>query len=298
MLSYEHCELCPRRCGVNRAAGEAGFCRMPAVPRLARAAIHRWEEPILCGQQGAGAVFFSGCTLGCGFCQNDEISRLGRGWDAPDLRRIFLHLIEQGAATLDLVTPTHFLPHILPALTPKLPVPVVYNCGGYERVETLRELEGLVDVYLPDLKFSDGAIAAALAAAPDYPEVAKAAIREMFRQVGPPVMEDGILKRGVLIRHLILPGHLDNTLAALDWIAGTFRPGDVLVSLMSQYVPAGRLAKTPPFDRPITADEAAAARSWLELCGIRAGFVQERTSADSGFVPAFDGTGIKIETNV
>jgi len=218
------CSICPRRCGAERTETEGhGFCRMPAAPVVARAALHPWEEPVLCGNRGAGTVFFSGCNLGCVYCQNHAISRgnFGRPVTSARLREIFLDLIAQGAATIDLVTPTHFVPLILPALDPPLPVPVVYNCGGYESVETLRLLEGKVQVYLPDLKYADAELARRLSAAPDYFSVATAAIREMLRQTGPCVVEDGLLKRGVLIRHLVLPG------PAAVWIGSPehFAPG-------------------------------------------------------------------------
>ena len=294
MLSYQNCTLCPRRCGADRASGALGFCRMPGEPRLARAALHYWEEPVISGSYGAGAVFFSGCTLRCGFCQNASISHEGFGKPVTSekLREIFLRLCDEGAQCIDLVTPTQFLPDILPALEPKLPVPVVYNCGGYESPETLRALEGKIDVYLPDLKYSDPKLAARLSGAPDYVEVAHAAIEEMFRQVGQPVIREGILERGLLLRHLILPGHIDNSLGVLDWVAEVFRPGDVLFSLMSQYTPMGPLASEPPFDRPITEDEYAAVCSWMELCGIRTGYLQDFSAASLKYVPAFDLEGV------
>lgn len=287
------CTLCPRRCGAERTAeAGGGFCRMPAGLRVARAMLHRWEEPPISGQNGAGTVFFSGCTLGCVYCQNGDISAGGFGKDISTarLREIFEELIGQGAHNIELVTPTHFLPWILPALTPRLPVPVVYNCGGYERVETLRALEGLVDVYLPDLKYADGALAAELSGAADYFPVACQAIREMFRQVGPYVLEDGLLTRGVVIRHLVLPGYLDNTRQVLDWIAETFGPGDVLVSLMSQYTPTNNM--TGRLARRVTAAEYRAAAAYMRNCGITDGFVQERTSAEEAYTPAFDGQGV------
>ena len=292
MLSYRHCTLCPRQCGVDRAAGELGFCRMPAQIRAARAALHHWEEPVISGHGGSGAIFFSGCTLRCCFCQNQEISAGGFGTElsSAQLRRVMENLIAQGAESIDLVTPTHFLPSILPALTPKLPVPVVYNCGGYERVQTLRQLQGLVDVYLPDLKYADDALAARLSAAPDYFAVATAAIREMVRQTGPCVLQNGKLVRGVLIRHLVLPGAVGNTLDVLDWIAQAFPPKTVMVSLMSQYVPVG--SQQPPLDRPLTENEYAAAESWLELCGLNWGFTQELDSAQKQYTPDFDLTGL------
>ena len=287
------CTLCPRRCGAERTAeAGGGFCRMPGGLRVARAMLHHWEEPPISGQNGAGTVFFSGCTLGCVYCQNGDISAGGFGKDISTarLREIFEELIGQGAHNIELVTPTHFLPWILPALTPRLPVPVVYNCGGYERVETLRALEGLVDVYLPDLKYADGALAAELSGAADYFPVACEAIREMFRQVGPYVLEDGLLTRGVVIRHLVLPGYLDNTRRVLDWIAETFAPGDVLVSLMSQYTPTANM--TGRLARRVTAAEYRAAADYMRNCGITDGFVQERTSAEEAYTPAFDGEGV------
>lgn len=287
------CNLCPRRCGAERTETEGrGFCRMPAAPVVARAALHPWEEPVLCGSGGAGTVFFTGCNLGCSYCQNTPISRenFGKPVSARRLREIFEDLIAQGAATIDLVTPTHFVPFLLPALDPLLPVPVVYNCGGYESVDTLRQLDGKVQVYLPDLKYADPALARDLSRAPDYFEIATAAIREMYRQTGPCVVEGGLLKCGVLIRHLVLPGHLENTRLCLDWIARTFRPGEVLVSLMSQYTPQpgakGSLA------RHVTAAEYRAAAAYMENCGITGGFTQERTSAREEYTPAFDLTGV------
>ncbi len=294
-LSYQACNLCPRMCGIDRTAGERGFCGMPAYPVAARAAAHYWEEPVISGEYGSGAVFFSGCTLRCRFCQNYEISTEKRGWtlDTAHLRAIFERLIEDGCHNINLVTPTHFLPDILPALEPKLPVPVVYNCGGYERVETLQALEGKVDVWLPDMKYSDPRLAKLLSAAPDYVETAKSAILEMYRQSGPCVIENGLLKSGVLIRHLILPGQIDNSIGVLEWIANTFPKGSVLVSLMSQYVPMGPAAKVPPFDRRITEEEYDTVLSWLYLFGLEDGFIQGPEAASLEYVPAFDGEGIR-----
>lgn len=293
MPGYENCTLCPRQCGVDRTAGQLGFCRMPGQVQAARAMLHYGEEPPISGAFGTGAVFFSGCTLRCVYCQNREISEGGKGkpLDSGRLRAIFERLIDEGAQSIDLVTPTQFLPDILPALTPKLPVPVVYNCGGYERVETLRLLEGLVDVYLPDLKYADNALAAKLSRAPDYFETATAALREMYRQVGAAVLEDGQLTRGLLVRHLVLPGHLDNSLRVIEWLAEAFPKGDVLVSLMSQYVPMGE--QEPPLDRRITAEEYAGAVSWLELCGLKNGYVQDTAAATTEYLPVFDFAGLE-----
>lgn len=298
MSNYDSCTLCPRRCGVDRSAGQLGFCRQPAQLRLAKAMLHFGEEPPLSGSFGTGAVFFSGCTLRCSFCQNAEISTGGKGIavDSARLREIFEELIDQGAQSIDLVTPTHFLPDILPALTPKLPVPVIYNCGGYESVETLRRLEGLVDIYLPDLKYADNSLAKQLSAAPDYFETACAAIMEMYRQVGGALYtEDGEMTRGMIVRHLVLPAQLDNTLRVLDWLAEAFPKRDVPISLMSQYVPVGR--QEPPLDRAITAEEYDGALSWMELLGLTNGFVQDGAAATTEYLPRFDFEGVAKKEN-
>lgn len=289
------CTLCPRMCGADRENGELGFCGMPARLYAARAALHFWEEPPISGENGSGAVFFSGCSLGCGFCQNSEISqgRFGKEITTGRLREIFMELIDQGAHNINLVTPTHFLPQILPALEPKLPVPVVYNCGGYERVETLRLLEGKVDIYLPDLKFAEPGLAKALCGAEDYFPVAARAIDEMLRQVGPPVYgPDGMLKRGVIIRHLVLPGQVQNSLRVLDYIADHFPRGSVLVSLMAQFVPSGRLKNTPPFDRTVTQEEYEAVVDWLYMLGLEDGFLQEPSAATDEYLPDFSLEGV------
>lgn len=294
MLDYRHCTLCPRRCGVDRTAGQLGFCRMPDQILAARAALHYWEEPVISGSYGSGAVFFSGCTLRCAFCQNGVISQenFGKPLSPAGLRAAFERLIDEGCQNINLVTPTHFLPSILPALTPKLPVPVVYNCGGYESVETLRQLEGLVDIYLPDFKYSDDRLAAKLSAAPDYAETAAAAIREMYRQVGAAVIEDEQMTRGVIIRHLVLPGCIDNSLGVLDWIAESFPKKDVLVSLMSQYVPMGRAKTMPPLDRRITQEEYDAVLSYLYLLELDNGYTQDFSAATAEYIPDFDLEGL------
>ena len=235
------CALCPRACRAERTPDRpGGVCGMPSEPVVARAMLHQWEEPCLTGEHGAGAVFFSGCNLRCSYCQNKPISQggVGKPVTAVRLREIFRELIAQGAACLDLVTPTHFTPAILEALGEEpWPVPVVWNCGGYETPETLRLLEGRVQVYLPDLKYALPGPAGKYSAAPDYFDRAAPAIWEMFRQTGPYRMENGHLKSGVLIRHLLLPGELENTRRCIDWVSEAFRPGDVLFSLMSQYTP-------------------------------------------------------------
>ena len=293
-MTYERCTLCPRRCGVDRTAGKRGFCASSDQMKIARAAAHYWEEPVISGSYGSGAVFFSGCTLGCAFCQNEPISHEGFGKEVSSrrLREIFERLIDDGVQNINLVTPTHFLPSILPALTPKLPVPVVYNCGGYESVETLKRLEGLVDVYLPDFKYSDNALAARLSRAPDYAETAGAAILEMFRQVGAYQIEDEQMTRGVLLRHLILPGQIDNSLGVLDWVAEHFGPGDILFSLMSQYVPMGRARDMEGLNRPISELEYDAVLSYMDLLGIEDGYTQDFQAATEEYIPTWDLEGV------
>lgn len=285
-MDYISCALCPRRCGIDRAGGHTGWCGAPATALVAKAMLHKWEEPALAGEGGSGAVFFGGCTLGCSYCQNAAISGspVGTPTDSEALRSLFEDLIARGAENIDLVTPTHYLPTILPALTPKLPVPVVYNCGGYERAETLKQLEGKVDIYLPDLKYADPDLAQSLSGARNYFPVAKSAIKEMFRQTGPVVWKGDRVERGVIIRHLILPGHVENSLKVLDWIGEHFAPGEVLVSLMRQYTPMGGLPA--PFDRPVTDEEYDAVLSWMFLNGLE-GFTQEKDAADKCFIPDF-----------
>ena len=285
-MDYRNCELCPRKCGIDRTAGKVGFCGCPATALVAKAMLHKWEEPALAGDGGSGAVFFGGCTLKCRYCQNAAIScgAAGTAMDSGRLRSLFEDLIAEGAENIDLVTPTHFLPDILPALSPKLPVPVVYNCGGYERVETLRQLEGLVDIYLPDLKYAEARLAKALSGAADYFPRAKSAIREMVRQTGPVQWNGDKVVKGVIIRHLILPGHVDNSLKVLDWIGSSFAPGEVLVSLMRQYTPMGGLPS--PLDRRVSDEEYDAVLSWMYLNDLE-GFTQEGDSADKGFIPDF-----------
>ena len=286
IMDYGNCTLCPRLCGVDRSAGERGFCGCPDTALVAKSMLHKWEEPALAGSGGSGAVFFGGCTLGCQYCQNAAISGgpVGKPMDSAGLRRLLESLIAQGAENIDLVTPTHFLPTILPALSPKLPVPVVYNCGGYERAETIAALEGRVDIYLPDLKYADAGLAAALSGAADYFPVATSAIREMVRQTGPVRWQGEKVVKGTIIRHLILPGQIENSLRVLDWIGETFAPGQVLVSLMRQYTPMGGLPA--PFDRRVTEEEYDAVLSWMYLNGLE-GFTQEADSADVGFIPDF-----------
>ena len=284
-MDYVNCKLCPRGCGVDRTAGQTGFCGGSDKALVAKAMRHLWEEPALAGSGGSGAIFFGGCTLKCSYCQNRAISKqpVGTPVDGPGLRKIMEDLIAQGAENIDLVTPTHYLPTVLQALETPLPVPVVYNCGGYETVETVKALSGKVDIFLPDLKYADDGLAQRLSGAKDYFSVATAAIAQMAKQC--PVRWEGEkLVSGVVIRHLILPGHVENSLKVLDWIGETFRPGQVLVSLMRQYTPMPGMQ--PPFDRPVTEEEYQAVLSWMYLNGLE-GFTQEESAADKIYIPNF-----------
>ena len=285
-MDYVNCQLCPRRCGVDRTAGQTGFCGGGAVARVAKAMLHKWEEPALAGAGGSGAIFFGGCTLGCRYCQNRAISQapVGEETDARQLRALMEQLVKQGAENIDLVTPTHYLPTVLSALEEALPVPVVYNCGGYERPEILELLRGKVDIFLPDLKYADNALAKRLSGAGDYFEAATAAIRKMAELTGPAQWQGERLVRGTVIRHLILPGQVENSLKVLDWIGETFSRGQVLVSLMRQYTPMPGL--DAPLDRQVTEEEYQAVLSWMYLNGLE-GFTQEAAAADSGYIPDF-----------
>lgn len=286
------CTLCPRQCGALRTENSGnGFCGMPAAPVVARAMLHQWEEPCISGTQGSGAVFFSGCVLQCVFCQNGSISqeKFGKQITVRRLREIFAELIGQGAHNINLVSPTPYAPAILEALAEPLPVPVVWNTGGYERVETLRMLEGKVQVWLPDLKYADNALAKNYSGASDYFETAAAAILEMYRQAGDCVIEDGLLKQGVVIRHLLLPGGLDNAKGVMDWVAEHFQPGQVLFSLMSQYTPQPRAQGI--LRRRVTGGEYRAALAYMENVGIVCGYRQDSTSAKKEYTPDFDQIG-------
>lgn len=290
------CNLCPRRCGALRTGSEGrGYCRQPSAPVLARAALHQWEEPPISGKNGSGTIFFSGCSLGCVFCQNEEISHrdFGKAVTVERLGEICGGLAAQGAHNINFVNPTHYA-HVVGQLLEEhpLPVPAVWNSGGYDRVETLRGLEGKIQIYLPDLKYLDPVPAGRYSAAPGYPDVARAAIREMVRQTGPCVFgEDGLLKRGVIIRHLILPGQLEGAKAAMDWVKEEFGTGTVLFSLMSQYTPWGRAEEFPEINRRLRRGEIRAATEYMQNLGLE-GFTQERTSAQREYTPPFDLTGV------
>lgn len=290
------CRLCPRMCGAERSEYEGrGVCRMGTLPRLARCAPHYDEEPCISGKTGTGAVFFSGCTLKCAFCQNWSVSHGGFGEtvSVSRLREIYFELIDKGVTSVSLISGTQFIPAVIESLKGGLPVPVVWNSSGYERVESLKMLEGLVDVYLPDFKYMDPLPAKRLSGAEDYPEVALKAIEEMLRQTGPAVYgEDGLMKRGTLIRHLVLPNHVDNTLMVLRRIKWDFEGAPV--SLMSQYVPMGDAAKHPDISRRLTKEEYDRAAELFDRLDLE-GYTQEPDSAQSAYTPLFDLTGVKKE---
>ncbi len=289
----DNCRLCPRQCGARREKTGNGFCKSGGSMRIARAALHFWEEPPISGTRGSGAVFFTGCPLGCVYCQNREISKSsappGKEVSPRELSDLFFGLINSGAHNIDLVTPTHFMPLIRQALLLRpVPVPVVYNTSGYERVESLKAMKGLVDIYLPDFKYAQSELAASLSGAPDYPETALAAIREMVEQAGLPVYgEDGLMQKGVLIRHLILPGHTKNSIEVLRRIAEEF-PG-IPVSLMAQYTPPAAFPegeRFPELRRTVTKRELNKVQEELFRLELD-GFVQSRSSQGSRYLPDF-----------
>ena len=289
------CNFCARRCGIDRSQ-HAGFCGMTETIRIARAGLHFWEEPCISGTKGSGTVFFSGCNLRCVYCQNYEISTGGSGQEItlPRLKEIYSELIAQGAHNINLVTPTHYTDAVLASLEDPLPVPVVYNTNGYEDVENLKRLDGKVQIYLPDLKYSDDSLAIRYSNAPGYFAAATLAIREMFRQTGRYRIDEetGLMERGIIIRHLLLPGQVENTKRVIDWVAETFDPGDVLFSLMRQYIPHGKAEKYPELNRKVTDEEYQAVEDHLFDSGIEDGFVQDEDSASKDFIPSFDGTGV------
>lgn len=289
------CTLCPRRCGALRDETQGrGRCRQPSLPVVARAAPHLWEEPVLSGERGAGTVFFSGCPLGCVFCQNETISQadFGRAIPVDRLAQIFRELADQGCHNIDLVNPTHFA-HVIPQAVTESGVrlPFVWNSGGYDRVETLRAVAPYIQIWLPDLKYLSPDWARRYSGAEDYPAAATAAIREMYALAGPCVLEDGLLKRGILIRHLLLPGGLVEAKAVMDWVAETFPAGDVLFSLMGQYLPLGRAKDFPEINRIVRPSELRSAVAYMEALGLR-GFTQDSAAADRTYVPSFDLTGV------
>ncbi len=292
------CTLCPRHCAAERTdTTGAGVCRVGSLPKVARAALHMWEEPCISGTRGSGAVFFSGCPLRCAFCQNEEISHGGVGEyvSVSRLADIFRELEDQGAHNINLVTAAHFVPAVVGALELYRPnIPIVYNSSGYESLDTLRMLGGVVDIYLPDFKYIDPAMAKLLSGAADYPDVAKAAIAEMRRQSGPAVYDEhGMMLRGTQIRHLILPGLTGDAMRILSYIRDTWP--DVPVSLMGQYTPCGRAISIPGMNRRITKKEYARVLAHMDAIGLT-GYRQALDSADGSFTPAFDLTGVHNET--
>lgn len=298
-MTYETCTLCPRRCGVDRLHGARGACHMTSRPVLARAALHHWEEPCISGTAGSGTVFFSGCPLGCIYCQNHEIADGTHGVPVTleRLTEIFFELRDAGARNINLVTPTHFAPTVAEAIrrarAEGFNLPFVCNTSGYESVETLRALEGLIDIYLTDLRYARSATAAAYSHAPDYPTVARAAIAEMVRQTGDARLdENGLMVRGTLVRILLLPGQLADAKLSLLHLAKHGRNA-VWVSLMQQYTPPAGMP--PPLDRRVTEEEYGALVRYAETLGFENAYTQEREAASESFIPPFDLTGVRKE---
>ena len=294
----KNCILCPRKCKVNRLEGRRGYCGMDSTIRAARAALHMWEEPCISGKKGSGAVFFSGCGLRCCFCQNRDIAigDSGKEITIERLAEIFLELQEKGAANLNLVTGAHYVPQIIFALKlarqKGMKLPVVYNSSGYENVETIRMLDGYVDVYLPDMKYMDKKLAAAFSHAEDYPQVSMAAIAEMVRQTGPcQFKEDGYIQRGTIVRHLILPGHTKNSIAVLEYLHQTYGE-DIFISVMNQFTPGWKNEKYSELNRSVTRREYEKVLNAAVEMGIRNGYFQEGETAKESFIPAFDYEGI------
>lgn len=289
------CSICPRQCRAQRTETDniGGYCGMPAQPIAARAALHFGEEPCISGTRGSGTIFFSGCSLGCVFCQNESIShkRHGKPITIQRLADIFRELEQAGAHNINLVNPTHYAVSICKALELYKPnVPVLYNSGGYEKVETLKRLEGLIDLYLPDCKYVDSSLSAALSDASDYFEYASKAIQEMVRQTGPVILDEtGIAQKGTIVRHLVLPGHTKNSMAVLDWLATI---PDIWVSLMFQYTPCGDVSNHKELQRPLTTRECEKVWQYMNDLGLDRGYVQDRKSSGTKMIPEFDLTGL------
>ena len=287
------CNDCPRKCNKERKAladSGKGFCNMGENPVIARADLHFWEEPPISAENGSGTIFFSGCNLQCIFCQNEKISRgnFGKEITINELKSEYKKLIEKGAHNINLVTPTHFIDAIIKSLDEPLSVPVVYNCGGYERLDSLKKLENKIDIYIPDLKYSDDNLAKKYSNAPDYFGTATRAIKEMYRQTGNYIIdEDGIMQKGVIIRHLILPGQTENTKRVIDWVKNNFNTGEVLFSLMSQFTPISSCS-IDSLGRRLTQEEYDEIEEYLYNSGIEDGFMQELSSASEEYVPSFN----------
>ena len=294
----KECRVCPRNCGADRLSDQKGFCRAGAEIILARAALHMWEEPCISGKEGSGAVFFSGCSLGCKFCQNGQISRgqTGKKVTADRLADIFLELQQQKANNINLVTAGHFLPQVAEAIEKSrnrgLQIPVVYNSSGYEKSEMLKLLEGLVDIYLPDFKYMDPELAEKYSYARDYPEVAKEALKEMVRQTGTPEFDRrGIMKKGVIVRHLLLPGHVKDSRRVLEYLLSTYGK-EIYISLMNQYTPMPAMKDDPRLSRKVTDREYQRLIDYGLQLGLENGFIQEGETAKESFIPEFNGEGI------
>lgn len=298
MNKYENCLLCPRKCGINRAAGQTGVCGVSAEIRVARAALHYWEEPCISGEKGSGAVFFSGCSLHCVFCQNREISdgKVGKIISKERLRDIFLELKAKGANNINLVTPGQYIPDIVWAVRDArrygMELPIVYNTSGYENADELKQLEGIVDVYLPDFKYMDSALSAKYSRAKDYPSVAKQAISEMVRQQPRVVIDDatGLIQKGVIVRQLLLPGHVNDAKAILKYLHDTYQ-NSIYISMMSQFTPIA-LKDYPEINRTVTRREYERLIDYAIKIGITNAFIQEGNVAKDSFIPAFDGEGV------
>lgn len=282
------CGICPRGCEQR----ESGMCGVGMIPMVARAAPHFDEEPVISGTRGSGAVFFAGCPLGCVYCQNEEISRGCAGRPVHNLRALYERLLAQGVHNINLVTAGHFLPAVIESLRPGPGVPVVWNSSGYESVKQIEALDGLVDVYLPDFKYMRSETARRLSRCPEYPQVAKRALLAMHEQAGPAVIEDGLMKRGLLVRHLILPGHARESVEILGWIFDNLP--NAWVSVMAQYTPNARVRGTD-MDRRISRAEYELVWRFVESQGFENGFVQSRASARREYTPAFDLTGVDDE---
>ena len=296
---YSSCTLCPRACGVNRAAGQKGRCGMSAELKVARAALHMWAEPPISGTNGSGTVFFSGCPLSCVFCQNSQISHEagGKHIEVSRLSEIFLELQEKGAHNINLVTPTHFVPHIIEALDKAkaegLTLPILYNCGGYESVQTLRLLRGYIDIYLPDFKYWSEDIAAKYSLCRDYRERAMEALCEMVAQTGKPSFdENGIMKKGTVVRHLVLPGCSGDSMEVIKYLHQTYGDG-IYISIMSQYTPMpGIKDRFPELARKLTKYEYDKVVNFASEIGVTKGFTQYGSAASECFIPTFDRTGV------
>lgn len=299
-LDYQNCKLCPRECGVNREKNECGSCGVTAKLRIARAALHFWEEPCISGERGSGAIFFSGCNLRCVFCQNYVISSCRQGTElkAGALEELFWKLKDEGAHNINLVTPTQYLPHIREAIQKAqnngFKLPFVYNCGGYEKEEALKSLEGLIDIYLPDCKYADEELARNYSKAGDYPLIAQKAIREMVRQCPSAVFDDtGMMQSGVIVRHLILPGHTRDSKAVLQRLFEEYG-NRIYYSIMSQYTPLEQVKEqAPELGRTLTKREYEKVVGFALELGIENGFFQEGEVCKESFIPAFDGSGLE-----